>query len=266
MAGPFCAESPVLRSAPRHRCWLLLLSCLLALPLQAAPLLRFAVDNSLAPPMASLAGGRMQLQGGIVFDFGRALAAELGRQASFQPVPTRRTPLLLEAGAADLLCFYSPVWLGEAAPAGARRFGWTRSFVEDKDVLLQPVAAKPARRIDDLRGMRVGAILGYVYPDFQRLVDAGLAQRDDTHAIEANLAKLRAGRLQGAIVNEVNFHYLLRQQPALGRDLQQTLTVSEFALACAVSRRSAVPLARIDAAIGALQRRGAIAAIYAAYQ
>lgn len=242
---------------------LLLLLCLTA---YAAAPLRMVADNSLAPPMARFDAARNTLLDGIVFDFGTALAAELGRQVHFKVVPTRRTRLLLQSGQADLLCFYAPVWLNEAELPAQRRFLWSHELVLDRDVLLQARKAKPASSLDDLHGLRIGTVHGYVYPALQPLQDAGLIERDDTHSIEANLAKLRAGRLDAAVVNEVNFRYLRKLDPALDAELQQTLTLHEAMLACAVSRRSAIPFARLDAAIRTLITRGDLAWIYQRYQ
>jgi len=240
---------------------------LCAAPKVQAQTLRLVADNSLAAPMSMYGGpDRATLSAGIVKDFGEALARELGLGVQFKPVPTRRTGQLLTAGEGDLLCFYSPVWLDEPASPEARRFVWTSALVDDKDVLIQLRRSPPAQSLAELGGHRVGAIRGYVYPELQRLVDAGQVLRDDTHSIESNLAKLRAGRLYGAIVNEVNFNYLRRTEPALTEVLQRTLTVSSFALSCAVSRRSAVPFERIEAAVRLLVKRGELMRIYARYE
>jgi len=243
---------------------------LLLLPLTAAAearALRMVADNSLAAPMAMYAGpDRARLSAGIVKDFGTLLARELGLAPQFLPVPTKRVGQLLQAGEADLLCFYSPVWLDEPADPARRRFRWTADLVDDKDVLIQLRHAPPARTLGDLRGQNIGAIRGYVYPELQRLVDTGQVLRDDTHSIDSNLAKLRAGRLYGAIVNEVNFNFLRRAEPTQTEAMQQTLTISASMLSCAVSRRSAVPFERIDAAVRALVKRGEVSLVYSTYQ
>jgi ABC-type amino acid transport substrate-binding protein len=233
----------------------------------AAYPLRLIADNSLAPPMAIYADAdRSQLSGGIVKDFAEALAREMGLEIQIQSVPTRRTGLALSGGDADLLCFYSPTWLAEPDDPARRRFIWTSTLVTDKDVLIQRAGEPPALQLADLQGKTVGAVRGYVYPELQRMIDAGQLTRDDTHSIESNLAKLKALRLDGAIVNEVNFLHLRKLGAGEVQGLRQTMTISAFELSCAVSRRSRIAAERIEAAIARMRLRSEVRRIYARYE
>src|ERR1700740_832275 len=75
----------------------------------AAQEMVFIAPTNHVMPLVELQQG--QLTGGILKDIGDALAARLGRHASYLVLPSRRVPLGLQEGKADALCYVMPAWV-----------------------------------------------------------------------------------------------------------------------------------------------------------
>jgi polar amino acid transport system substrate-binding protein len=66
---------------------------------------------------------------------------------------------------------------------------------------------------DDLKGKKIGAILGYRYPAFEPYFADGRITRDDVKKDSLMLAKLLRGRDDAAIINKLVALWVIRQNP-----------------------------------------------------
>lgn len=217
--------------------------------------LRIVVDSSTAMPMSQIESGI--ITHGIHRDIGMALARELGARAEFSVLPRKRIGVVLEQGDSDLSCHYLPQWL----PA---QVDWSVPFMPNATVLVSALHARAPATIEDLRNVPVGTVLGFAYPEMQQALGSGFVRDEASDAMQ-NLTKFAAGRTRHALAGEVFFNYQQRLHPNL-LQVHRPLVLNRYEARCAVSRRSRFSLARIDAAILALQQRGRIAAIYASYR
>ena len=234
---------------------MLLLLSLAALPARAAGDITFLVDTGTEMPMARF--DRWQLDGGIHFDIGQALARSMGRQAKFLTLPRQRMVKALETGNADVICGYIPQWLHG-------RFNWTQPFLPTVEVLLTSVASERPRKLADVSGEVIGTVLGYKHPELERVLGAGFV-RDDGPTTEASLRKLSVGRMRHAVTSEYIYYYRLKQRdPPMA--VHPPLLVKRYMTQCAVSPKGQVTLAAVDAAIGQMVRSGGIEAIVAKYR
>jgi polar amino acid transport system substrate-binding protein len=209
--------------------------------------LRIAVDASTEMPWSEVTEG--VLTGGLHRDFGMALARQLARQPRFLLLPRKRLTEALARGDADLTCGLMPAWL--PGP-----FDWTAGFFEENDVMLTLRDAPRPARLADLAGQPVGTINGFSYPELQRLLGQGFV-RDDAPTATANLAKLAAGRVRHAVVNQRFLEYQLRYR-GLKLALYPPLQVNRNELACAVSRRGTTTALQIEQAVHRLKAGGSL--------
>ncbi|MBZ2206932.1 substrate-binding periplasmic protein [Massilia soli] len=234
---------------------ILLLLWLAALPARGASDISFLVDTGTEMPMARFDG--WQLNGGIHFDIGQALARSMGRQAAFLTLPRQRMLKALDTGNADLICGYIPQWLDG-------RFNWSQPFLPTVEVLLTSVASERPRKLSDVSGQVIGTVLGYKHPELERALGAGFV-RDDGPTTEASLRKLSVGRMRHAVTSEYIYHYRLKQRdPPMA--VHPPLRIKSYMTQCAVSPNGKVTVAEVDAAIGQLLRTGAIESIIAKYR
>ena len=196
------------------------------------------------------------LSTGIVKDIGEAIAQRLGRRARFVTVPPRRVAGMLQAGAADSVCFVMPGWIDGD-------FRWTQPLIPVHGVLVARTNAPAVRRIADLAGKPIGTVAAYRYTSFE----AGLGKqfvRDDAPFMANNVQKLLAGRMQYAIMEKMTYDYLMRgaQKPPLRADLEFDPVRAQ----CAFSRKSAISFAKVEQAVKGLLADGTIEKILARYR
>jgi polar amino acid transport system substrate-binding protein len=229
--------------------------CLWLTAAHAMPALKILVDSSTAMPMALVADS--QLVGGIHQDLGVALARAMHAQPVFIVMPRKRIPLALEQGSGHLACHFLPEWLpGE--------FDWSEPFMPNALLLLSNPRAPRQDKLSALRGVPIGTVLGFAYPDVERVLGPGFVREDAVDATR-NLMKFDAGRLDYALTGEVFLRYQQKRN-GLGLNVQNPLVVRRYLAACAVSRKSPFPVAHINRAIKIVREHKELDAIYDKYR
>lgn len=229
----------------------LLLTLLLACGTARAADLVFVAASNHAEPLSRFEKG--VLSGGIVKDVGDLLARQLGRRARYLSLPAKRAPAALRAGEADLICYSRPEWIGREG------LHWSPMFIPNAEVVAAHVSAPPLQRLEDLEGQRVGTVLGYVYGETEQ---RGRFRRDDAPDMAANLRKLAAGRTPYALTELISLQAAQRREPSL----REALRLERFEAGCALSARSSLAPAVLDAAVQALVRSGEVERLLARYR
>lgn len=239
---------------PRHlsRRSLLGMAVLAAVPARAdEAVLHVLVDGSLEMPQAGIKDGRAV--DGLQVHLAQEIAQRLGRTARFRLVPRRRMAQMLGEGQeADLACNYLPGWL----PGPLQ---WSRPYLDDADLLVTATRRPAPARLQEVVGQRIGTVSGFLYPETETVLGSNF-QRDDAPNLITNMRKLASGRIDHAIVGRVTFDYLQRRGE-IPLELHPPLVIARLRAACALSPRSPVSLAQLDAAIAAMQADGSLARI-----
>lgn len=235
--------------------------CLTILPparAQVRPLV-FAFGEHNEAPFAVVEGGR--LTGGFALSFGQALAARLGREARFRFVPRNRIPAEIGAGGVDAYCLAARPYYPAFA---ADRF--TQPLFTDQDVILLSASFSGPAELAALKGARVGAVLGYLYPpEVEGMFTQGGAERIDARNAVSNLRKLRTGRLDAAILPLASLTHALHQDPALARSFRADyITIAMRERVCLVSPSSPVTVPEFNLAIRSLDADGQLPAMVGA--
>lgn len=230
------------------------LLALAALPARAADGITFLVDTGTEMPMARFQG--WQLAGGIQYDIGQALAKAMGRDAKFETLPRQRMLNALEKGSADVICSYIPQWM-------PGQFDWSQPFLPTVEVLLTSAAVERPRTLADVAGQPIGTVLGYKYPELEKVLGAGFA-RDNGPTTGASLRKLAVGRMRHVVTSEYIYHYWVKQgdMPIV----HEPLVIKRYMTQCAVSPKGRVRVAEVNAGIEKMLRSGAVAEIVARYR
>jgi ABC-type amino acid transport substrate-binding protein len=177
---------------------------------------------------------------------GAALARQLGRRVQYVKLPRSRIMAALENGDGDLLCSYLPEWLpGEV--------DWTHAFIPISEVVVSSPRVKPPASVEDLRGKRLGTVLGFLYPELEKTLGQDYI-RDDAPSSALSVRKWLAGRFDYMVVPRT----VLDKQVNAGRMPAgyHVLTVYEVKARCAVSRKSKISVADFNSAIDALDKSG----------
>jgi ABC-type amino acid transport substrate-binding protein len=230
----------------------LLALALLAGSAQAAELVFLAPTNH-SEPLARFDKG--QLKGGLLKELAEALARRSGQTARFLPLPSKRVGAALAAGEADLLCYVMPGWIeGD--------FYWFEALIPDAGLLVAHPKAELPAKLADLRGRRIGTVLGYRYVELETELGPDF-QRQDARDTGSNLDRLAAGQPELAFVERSAFLAYQRRHPEAG--LRQALVVREFSAGCALSKRSKQNPDKIRQAIQGLRSSGELARLLSPY-
>ena len=232
------------------------LSGLSCAALQAEPQrpLVLLVDSATEWPMARFAGD--SVVGGMSLELGQLLAGQLGRPVRAIARPRRRMLRTLVEGEADWVCTYLQAWL----PGPLR---WSKGFFLQEDVIVSRADHARPQRLRDLRGRRIGTVLGFVYPELESALGVGFV-REDAPSSEANLRKLAAGRVAHAAVSRRALDVAVREG-LLRVAVHPALPVARPLTQCALGPHAPLPIEQLDQAIDAIQRDGSLQALYRRY-
>lgn len=227
-----------------------LLAALCGTPAWGAEQQLDAYNTYLSPPFLNPDGS------GIAADLVSSLNAQLAGsyRLRLRHVPRQR---LMLAGMRKPAAFegvgllLSPAFVNEDRNP---QFLWSEPVFHDYNVLVFPATAAPQlESVEDLRGLRFGAIIGYRYLNLERLLASGGLRRQDTGAERLNLRKVALGRvdftqmnrlLYGAIEGEREFAGKLAAIPEPG--------APPFARRLFVGPHRQALLQRLNAALAAL--------------
>lgn len=235
--------------------WAFAASLLWVTSVHAVPALKILVDSSTAMPMALIVDAK--IVGGIHQDVGLAIARELNAQPVFIVVPRKRIPIALQQGKGHIACHFLPEWLPGA-------FDWSEPFMPNALLLLSNARVPRPESVAALRGVPIGTVLGFEYPDVALILGAEFVREDAVDATR-NLMKFDAGRSNHALTGEVFLRYQ-QGRNGLARHVQNPLVVRRYLASCAVSRTSPYSLAEINRAIRSVRDRKEFDAIYEKYR
>ncbi|MYM33725.1 transporter substrate-binding domain-containing protein [Duganella sp. FT94W] len=192
-----------------------------------------------------------QQPSGFQQKMGAALAHQLGRPVRYVLLPRTRIMAALEGGGGDLLCSYLPTWM----PGDV---DWTRAFIPVSEVLLTMPRVTPPASLADLRGKRLGTVLGFRYPTLEQALGKDFI-RDDAPNSALSFRKWAAGRFDHLVTTR----NVITQHAADGAlpPGYHVMPILEVKTMCAVSRKSDITVAEVNAAINALEKNGALTAI-----
>jgi polar amino acid transport system substrate-binding protein len=153
--------------------------------------------NSYAQPPFTLPG---EPEGGLAARLVARLNEEAAEPAGFRVElqPRRRLEMTLEAADfAGLALFLAPEFL---PPELARSGAWSAPVMVDENLI---VSARPLAltSLEQLDGLRFGAIAGHVYRRLDPIVEAGRLARADAPDHVANLRKLCLDRVDFVVIS-----------------------------------------------------------------
>lgn len=237
------------------RLFQLLITLLLCTLAHAAePEIVFIAPTNHAMPWAHFQDGK--LDAGLLKDLGEAIAQGLGRRAKFISASSNRVRSLLFDGGADALCYVRPEWIDGV-------YNWTPSFIKDGAVVAARVGVPVITSLAELSGKPVGTVLGYRYPELESALGHKFV-REDAPAMESNLRKLIAGRMEYAILEKIMLDYHLRLDKSI--KLRTDLLYVSFDAQCAFSRSSVIPFSDVELVINTMIKDGHVNEIFSRYR
>jgi polar amino acid transport system substrate-binding protein len=218
----------------------------------------FAVSTGSAMPMTEFRHD--QLSGGLLKDFGDALAHELGLAPRYLLLPRKRIEQALANRQADLVCDLRPEWMEN------NKWAWSLPVFSNNMIIASRNDTAPLISLVQLSGQRVGTILGYRYPEVEGKLEKRRFYRDDAATDDLNTNKLLNERFNYVMSNSLYYDFQRKVHPARARLNPAVFNVRQFDTYCALPATSRIGVAAVNRAIIALRKRGEMQAIYQRYQ
>lgn len=232
---------------------------LLALSGAGAQSLVIGFNEGNAEPYAFISNNA--LTSGIIKDIGDAVGKQLGVPVEYRISTRNRIEGELKAGTVHVLPIFNPGWT-----ATPKDYAWTPVLFPETNIFVvakaRPIAIKS---FDDLKGKRIGTILGYFYPTLDPYFKKGDMVRDDANNLQQNLDKLRAGRIDAIIDSSIILGYKLKG--SLGTDFQASSFVAASQdIYFGISKSMPLDADKVIAAFDKVKASGEIDAILKKYR
>ncbi len=228
--------------------------------------LRVLIPESSAMPFAQFvrSGDKNKVHSGLEKDWADSLARQMGRVAEFVPISAKRVLAVAARGGFDLQCFQSPKWYDSSSKAVYEWFPEPLLTIEERLVGLPTadVVHGPA----ELKGKRVGVVLGYRYPALDALFATKEILREDAPNEVSLLQKQLKGRADYSVVKSINLAYARKRDADYAVLLESPWVVSRTELFCMRVVASPIPLTEMTQAYHALVAQGALSRLLARYR
>ncbi|MFT7775074.1 substrate-binding periplasmic protein [Roseateles sp.] len=120
-----------------------------------------------------------------------------------------------------LALFMAPQFVDDVAQ---QRFLWSPSLFDDQNMLIFRGAQRGrVQRLDDLKGLRFGGVLGYRYEGFDGMVAAGSLVKETAGSAQASLRQVCLGRVDFTQMSRVMFEALAAESGCADRLVLQPL-------------------------------------------
>ena len=193
---------------------------------------------------------------GIAVDVVRQVMLKTGLQVEFVFYPANRLNLLLDEGRLDLNYADSPEWNSADA---AERFIYSKPYLTIREHLYF-LKEHPGRNqpLEHLRGLRIGVIRGYSYPQLATAMSSGRLTKVEASEDKALLELLLLGRVDGIAMVEDVFDNLISTRRLEPARFVQGAKLNDSPLVIKLQRGHEEELAKVDAALQELIESGEI--------
>ncbi len=177
----------------------------LSLYANIAPI-RIPFHDANPPPFAMIENGK--LKGGLIKDVGDAVAGVLKVPIEYVYLSRKRLDRAMARGTINARSFTNPNWVDRPL-----EFEWTVPYFRQEDLFLSmKTFPRMIRQQNDLKGLRIGTILGNRYPTIARDFKDFERQRTDVASSKQNLKRLQAGRIDIAYGSSLEFRFILDKE------------------------------------------------------
>ena len=187
-----------------------------------------------------------QLQG-IAVDIARELAQRTQNQLQLELYPAKRLNQLFDTQQLDINIADSPLWNPQPTSMQIR---FTRRYMEIREYLyFARDHAINAQRVDELKDLDIGLILGYSYPKLEPLFVSGQLRKHEYNDEETLLKLLQRHRLDAIVMDDVLFHHLVQQDPQRAHHYQRGIQLSTAPIALKLHSSDDKLTQQLDAAL-----------------
>ncbi|MGZ5278744.1 MAG: substrate-binding periplasmic protein [Pseudobdellovibrionaceae bacterium] len=221
--------------------------------------LRFSASVSWSEPYAFFDPNK-KLAAGILKEVMDAIAEEMGKSPVYVTLPRKLVDAEAEKNKFDARCYVIESWVKDP-----KLYNWSAVLFDIVNIVASPISVTPVRKIEDLKGHKVGTVLGYKYPKLESLFADSTIGRSDSGTETSNIEKLIQNRVSYAIVEAAQFSWHLKSKARDKFDMKRFFEVERYPVKCALLKSSSVSVNDFKRAIEKLKRQGYFKTVLAKY-
>lgn len=206
--------------------------------------------NDNAPYILAEPNGKIS---GFIVDLMQEFGLRANVQIRFLKTPRKRLEYSLATGKVHIVVTSNPKWLDEPS-----KVDWGPALFIEKNILLIPKQAPDITKLADLKGLSIGTILGYAYPEIESLFANGEARRVDALEILPSLQKLQVNRVDAVITSDIQAEWLLQHHGFSDDFVFASYLISEHEIIPAISKLSPIPLQDVQRILESMKQDGFI--------
>lgn len=200
-----------------------------------------------------------EVVGGILYDITLRVSEILGLSFRFMEMPRKRLDDAMLANSINVRNYSNPAWTPSASS-----FRWSPPLFLAEDRILTLRNHRPIMVTEDLQGMRIGTILGYVYPVLDPLFERNLIHRDDVTFFGRNFQKLLLRRIDGMVADSILLQWISREQK--DTVALQPLMLSSYSIHWAITPELDKAFPRLIPTLKTMVEDGTITTILSKYR
>lgn len=213
-------------------------------------------DN--APYITKQANG---MPSGIIVELMQEFAQRADIEVTFLQTPRKRLEYSLAIGKVHVVVTCNPKWLKQP-----HKVNWGPPLFMEKNVLVISKHAPDLVKRDDLKGLSIGAVLGYAYPEIETLFSNSEAHRLDALEVLQSLQKLQVHRIDAVITSDIQGEWLIQHHGFKDDFVIASYLISEHEIIPAISKLSPIPVADINRIFMEMKQDGFIEELLKRYR
>ncbi len=221
--------------------------------------IKFGIDkSSTAPLLYQFDDPNFSLAtGGFIYEVTVAIAEDLNQDYSVLPLPGSKMIQDLKEGNLDLVCHSSSEWNS----AFKDEFLWSNTLYTNSDVLVG-IKEIQFKNPEHVTNITIGTVEKVFYHELEEKFKNKVLQRDDSATVTESLKKLLDNRIDHIVMSEIEFNFYKTIYPQLQKS---SFTLNKSEIQCSLSKKSSVPLKKLNKAIANLKNKKEFQKIYTRY-
>lgn len=198
---------------------------------------------------------------GIIIELAQAILKEAKINHSWVILPRNRTEEKFLNGEIDLRVFLNPTWTSKP-----EEHEWSDVIFEDKNVVVQASKKNKVKNYEAIKGKKMGAVLGYYYPQLDAFFNSGDLVRVNAETQNALLMMLDNQKIEYGVTSIFAAKYFLKKKSKNKLLGLSQIDVSVYPIHIAARKGETETIKKINAAIAKLKKSKKIDHILKKYQ
>lgn len=213
-----------------------------------------------AEPYALVRDGK--LVGGLIKDLMDTVGKEFGIEVQYKEVQRKHVDEYLREGKVHIIVLSNPKWLHSS-----ELLYWSEPLIPETNIFVT-LKESPIdiHEYEDLRGKKLGTILGYRYPSLEGYFASKTILRNDARSLEQNFMTLMAGRIDALVDSNILINHIIKANRLKNVVVISKKLVSSHWLSSALSPRAPITIQQLNLAYRSIRQHGELDAIMASYQ